>query len=246
MKQLALLSFILVLSLWAGWPTRPSRYAGPPAYFAFSSQPLLTDRVTELARHYRGNVLIGVDANSEAENVVLAARRGGARLHVYLEGPGGPTGATWTRDELERIELAARQVGLSGADWQKRWDEGGWEVSTFQQLRHYHDLGFESAEVDNLDRVLGTELVPFYQDYAGWYQQGLVPRVVLKNVGPETYARLKAANLPREMFEDYAIWESSCGDAQESSRASAELGIQTLVSPDTYHYAVSGAYELRK
>lgn len=242
MKRLLLFAFIVGLSLWLGWPPSAPRYDSPPKAFAFASETLATERIRDLSRRHAGNVLIGLDANSEHRNALLAAQSEGARLHVYLEGPGGPTGESWAPDELERIRLAAASVGLRGTDWQARWEAGGWKVYVFGQLRRFHDLGFESAEIDNLYRV-EPDPVAFYREYAEWWSRGLVPRAMLKNLdGPEMEAVLAA--VPRPMLADFAIFETSAGDPTASVQASARAGIQTVISRNTFEYDAFGDYEL--
>ncbi len=245
MKQLLLVTFMVGLSCWLGWPTLPVRYPGPPQYLAFASEPIPTDRVKETARRYNGNVLIGVDANSDYANTLLAARQASARLHVYLEGPGGSTGESWTPDEKERCQEAARRVGILDKEWQTRWDEGGWKVWTFMQLRRFKSEGFESAEVDNLQRVVPS-LLDFYQEYASWWQRGLVPRLMLKNLDEPSMRAVvdavKAGKLPREMLADFAVFETSAGDPTGTTKVASELGIVTVTSTNTYDYAAFGPY----
>lgn len=244
MRLLAFILLILILglALWIGWPRVPARMAEPPKAFAFASETLPVERIEDLTRRHHGNVLIGVDANSDYEEALRAARRGGARLHVYLEGPGGPTGDSWAPDELERVQQAAASVGIRGSDWQARWEGGGWKVYVLGQLRRYRAQGFESAEIDNLYRV-EPDPVKFYREYAEWWRQGLVPRALLKNLSGDEVRAVVAA-VPREMLADFAIFEESAGDPADSLAATAEAGIQTVVSRNTYEYDAFGEYRV--
>ncbi len=225
----------------------------PPAYFAFSSDhPISPRAIQSMAGKYGGkNVMIGVDANSDYGATLKAAREAGTRLHVYVEGPGGPTGKKWTADELGRIENAARKQGIDTRDpkWMDKWNKTGWKAHTFEELGKFKKQGFESAEIDNLYRGLGDspqKLVDFYREYAGKFQKGELPRALLKNIdGPQMQAlgaAIRSGQLPREMFSDFHIFESSAGNPSTPSRLAAELGIRTLVSRDTEQYAASGAY----
>ncbi len=237
---------MLALALLAAGCSSAPRPASP-GYFEFACEPIAPERVSELADRYPQGLVVGIDANSEAEPTVAAARRAGARLHVYLEGPGGPTGESWTPDELERIQEAARTQGIDTADmgWMKQWEQWGWKTYTLEQLKRYRSQGFESAEIDNLYRN-PQSLVDFYREYAGWWRQGLVPRAVLKNASAEEIRAISAATgsgeIPRAMFADYAIFESSAGDPSEPVRLAAELGIKTIISQDTYDYRANGAF----
>ncbi len=232
----------MLLALLAAGCSSPRR-----GYLEFACEPIAPERVSELAGRYPQGLVVGVDANSEAEATLAAARRAGARLHVYLEGPGGPTGESWAPDELERIQAAARAQGIDTArsDWMAEWEQRGWKSHTLEQLERYRSLGFESAEIDNLYRN-PQSLLDFYREYAGWWRQGLVPRAMLKNVSPEEMRSLSAAigsgEIPRAMFADFAIFESSAGDPSEPAHLAAELGIKTLISQDTYDYRASGAF----
>lgn len=235
---------MLALALLAAGCSSAPRPAG---YFEFACEPIAPERVNELAGLYPQGLVVGIDANSEAEATLAAARRSGARLHVYLEGPGGPTGESWTPDELERIQAAARAQGIDTGrkDWMTRWEQRGWKSYTLEQLKRYRSQGFESAEIDNLYRN-PQSLVDFYREYADWWRQGLVPRAMLKNVSLEDMQALSAAigsgEIPRAMFSDFAIFESSAGDPSEPVRLAAELGIKTMISQDTYDYRASGAF----
>ncbi len=231
----------------------------PPAYFAFSSEPLPPRAVQRLANRHHGNVLIGVDAGtdigvrpgSDYEATVRAARAAGARLHVYIEGPGGPTLDRWNPGELERIRRAAARQGIDTRrpDWLARWNAGPWKNHAFEQLREFKRQGFESAEIDNLYRALGNRperLVAFYREYAEQFRAGHLPRVVLKNINEPQMRALVAAirsgDLPREMFADFHIYETQAGPRGRSAELAAELGIRTLLSHRTHAYQASGPY----
>lgn len=240
---------------WSEKPLVPGGMAPPdrpPGYFAFSSEHPVSPRMIEsLSKKYDGNVMIGVDANSDYQSTLKAARGAGARLHVYVEGPGGPTDKEWSSDELARIKKAARGQGIdtSRSDWMKRWNSGPWKDHTFNELSKFKQQGFESAEIDNLYRGLGDSpqrLVDFYRDYAGRFRAGQLPKVLLKNIdGPQMEAlgqAVRSGQLPREMFSDFHIFETSAGNPGRPSRLAAELGIRTLISRDTNDYAAFGAY----
>lgn len=224
----------------------------PPDYFAYRDKPLGAGAVKELVGRHGRNVMIGVDPTYDGWQATdRAAKEAGARRHAYLEGPGGPTGAKWDPEEKQRVVRAARGQGIdtSNPGWMKEWNDTGWKGHTHDQLRDFKRQGFESAEVDNLYRGLGDSpkrLVDFYQEYASWHRQGDVPTLLMKNVDrPQMEAvaqAIRRGELPRSMFSDYAIWETSAGALEGQERVAAQLGIRTLVSNDTYNYAARGAF----
>lgn len=235
-----------------GGPKAPIRAPGkPPDYFAFASDTLSPRAVSKLAERYKGNVMIGIDVNSDYAATEKAARAGGARLHVYLEGPGGPTNKRIASDELARMKKAAGDQGIDTrrSDWMTEWNRRGWKPHTLKQLREFKQRGYESAEIDNLYRGLGNSperLVDFYKEYAGWYKNGEVPKALLKNIsGPQMDAlatAIRNGQIPREMFSDFAIFETSAGSPGRSMKIGSELGIRTLLSYDTNDYRASGSY----
>ncbi|MCA9793847.1 MAG: peptidoglycan-binding protein [Candidatus Eremiobacteraeota bacterium] len=241
-----------------GQPLGPDKSSGqqatskPPDYFAYRDKPLGASAVKDLVSRHGRNVMIGVDPTYEGWQATdRAAKEAGARRHVYLEGPGGPTGDKWDPEEKQRVVRAARGQGIdtSRPGWMKEWNSTGWKNHTHDQLKDFKKQGFESAEIDNLYRGLGDSprrLVDFYKEYAGWHSQGDVPSLLMKNVDkPQMQAVVEAVNrgdLPRSMFSDYAIWETSAGPLEGQERLARQLGIRTLVSDDTYNYAARGQF----
>lgn len=226
--------------------------AAHPDYFAFASEPISADKVHRLVERHGSNVMVGIDPTYEGSEVTdRAAQEAGARRHVYLEGPGGPTDGEWDDDEYRRIKGAAQGVGIDTdhRNWMKPWNQHGWKEHTHNQLREFKKQGFESAEIDNLYRGLGDSprnLVNFYQEYDSWHRQGDVPTLMMKNVDRDqmqaVVQAVESGRLSRKMFSDFHIWEKSAGPLEGQQKLADQLGIRTVVSHDTNHYDAFGAY----
>lgn len=205
--------------------------AGRPSAFKFSCKPISPSQVPGLVAR---NTLIGVDPNYEGSQTTIdAVKRAGGRLHVYREGPGGATGSTgWDPEELGRSRAAASKYG-----GMKGFMAGGWRQHTLEQLKQDKLKGFESAEVDNIPE---SQLIPFYREYAAEFRKGTLPKLMMKNLSAEQVRAVQAAGLPRDMFADFAIWESSGGSGSASAGLLSQMGIKQLTSTDTYNYSASG------
>ncbi len=205
--------------------------AGRPSAFKFASKPIPPSEVPGLVAK---GTLIGVDPNYEGSQATVdAVKRAGGRLHIYREGPGGATGNRgWGREELQRSQAAASRYG-----GMKNFMAGGWRQHTLEQLKQDKANGFESAEVDNIPE---SQLLPFYREYAAEFRKGTLPKLMMKNLSAKQLQAVQAAGLPRDMFADFAIWESSGGSGSASAGLLAQMGIKQLTSTDTYNYSASG------
>jgi hypothetical protein len=234
----------------------------PAAYLLFASTPLTAQQIREAHKKY-GPLLIGFDAggvprdgaitNDSLRDALACARSINAELEIYVEGPGGATGNDWEAGEVKRVKAAAKSVGVNtGRDsWMKDWDSWGWKKFTFTQLARYREMGFNSGEIDNLDRVLKTTdaLIDFYKEYAERQLAGDLPQLVMKNVQVEDMravaAAIKSNQLPRSAFSDFHIFE--CGRTnkwQPVDEVSSQtgVGIRTVPSRNTYEYDAQGEF----
>lgn len=264
----------------------PAQSPPPPKYFAFASPsddvPLhanglaLSEVKTIIAQH-GSNVMLGFDRGAFSDADLTAMQQGriddvgnaalkyalqrGARLHVYVEGPGGATGSAWSADEKARIRAAARSVGITIRDPSdprdhggQAWRDHGWSAYTRRQLAELKKAGFESVEIDNLDSAtrIGNDpqgTLAFFLTYAQWWTDGEVPRLLPKNLveGQATIVvtAVTERDLPRGMFSDFAIAERGVGkDRDAQARTLARIGIQLIKSNDTDNYDAFGAYRL--
>lgn len=220
-------------------------------WFEFDcNEPISPARIAELGRLYGSRVMIGVSDVGRKAQSVKAARRVGAQLMVYLEGPGGETGSSGiATDEMQRMKAGARSVGIdvSRRGWMKAWNAWGWKLVLQQKLAHYASEGFSAAEIDNLPRA-GIEgparQIEFFKEYAHWHERGVAPKLMLKNMSQRELAALKKAlaqwELRRSLFADFAISEG--GDRKRQAEIAKSMGIQMLHSFNTYHYAAKGPF----
>lgn len=235
--------------------------ADVPTYFYFSSGhealTALTTNQAKAALTKYTNVIAGIDARDSTSSPeflsrVRNLRAQGWRLHVYLEGPGGPTGSSWSADECARVQNAAKRyvsksvpVGDScqddNAEWMKEWNQTGFFYQLQQQLIDLQPLGVESVEVDNLYRAgYGTAAKPL-SDFIVRFNNGKAAdnsiRLLLKNVGsPDELDAILAAS-PRAAIANYMILEEDLKDqwcALQS--AGKKYGIVAAFSWNTFDY----------
>lgn len=249
--------------------------------FVFSSEPLHPQSIRDLIlRNQRAGkvTMVGIDPNNQAEQqakVLRVARENGARTHKYLEGRGGPTGternASWDESEWQRTQALAslEKIPLTVPDDQspamRAWNDKGWQRAALRQAREARREGFDSVEIDNINRDLQGQdnsdeaklphSLEFFQKYALEYRKGDMPTLMLKNL---TLLELEAVEsglknrFPREMFSDFAIneYDASLKPGKERDEMMADLvarekvlrrlGICPLRSGDTHRYAASG------
>lgn len=242
-------------------------------------------RIRELVRQHGNNIVIGFDMgrttfdpqhrgpysydqalaqtalvrNREMMEAFNEAKRLGVRLHAYLGGPGGPTGSSITSDEMEHMRTSARKAGINtdNDNWMSQWNDWGWKKTAQEQLKIVKALGFESYELDNLERdkrikaprdadtAMDTNaLVNFYREAAGWDGPR---RLMMKNLDVENLQGVERAMsrglLNRRNFADFHISEENNRSRWPAiERASARLGIQLARSHNTHAYATTQAY----
>lgn len=247
------------------WHIIAGKYV-PAAYFMFASEPPLSREKIRTAIKKHGRVLIGFDAGEIPRtgpiglSSYLEAKALGAELEIYVEGPGGPTNEKWTADEIQRIEEAARSIGIDTTKkgWRDReWDTWGWKTYTFQQLIDYRRQGFNQAEVDNLDRVLQNpdELIAFYKEYARTRGTDTLPQLIMKNLDEAAMARvvdaLKRGEIPRHMFSEFHIFEIETDDSPRHCRLINQIsGNQKICTIPSFtkreEYEAAGHFDYEK
>lgn len=229
----------------------------PAAYYLFASDVLPVADISKAAREH-SRIMVGFDAGNIPRSGPIeveafhVARKVGAELQIYVEGPGGPTGSSWARDEIERIAKAAASVGIDATqpNWRRNhWDTGGWRSFTLKQLADYKQQGFQSAEIDNIGRVIDDVdgLIAFYKQYDEECRSGRLPQLIMKNVGAEDVEAIVRAveskSLRRELFSEFHICETSCGyDTRKIDAVTRRIGIRTLESRNTFKYAARGLF----
>lgn len=241
----------------------PTPIATPDAltYFYFSSahkalDVLTTPQAQSALAKYSG-VIAGIDvggdtASSDFLNRVQKMRTQGWRVHVYLEGPGGPTGNSWTQDECARIQNAAKiYVAKSipvgdhcqddNADWMKEWNQTGFFKQVQQQLSDLQPLGVVSVEVDNLYRAgYGSGAMPL-SDFIVRFNSGKTAdnpiKLLLKNISSPAELDAILAASPRTAISDYMILEEDFKNQWCTLRsAGKKYGIVAGFSWNTFDY----------
>ena len=243
----------------------PSPAPGSSAYFYFSSNndapSVLTGSGAKAKLATYGSVIAGVDAGGDTQSADLVSalqqlRSDRFRLHVYLEGPGGPTGSAWSADECARIHAAAKQYVSApippsdtcqddSASWMMQWNDTGFFKQLRQQLADLGTMGVESVEVDNLYRAgYGLGLKPV-SDFVTRFQSGKPAgssiKLLLKNLGSASEVDTVLSAVPRSGVADFMIVEEDfksqwCSIAQASKRH----GVTTVFSWDTNNYHAEG------
>jgi hypothetical protein len=239
----------------------PTPTPGDQSYFYFSSSndaSSVLGTATAKARlaAYK-NVIAGIDAGGDTQSADFLShaqqlQAQGYRLHVYLEGPGGPTGTSWSPDECARVHSAAKvyvsksvPLGDSCQDdtaaWMVEWNESGFFKQLQQQLNDLKTLGAESVEVDNLYRAgYGPDLKPI-AEFVVRFNNGKASnnsiKLLLKNIGSPAELDAVMAAAPRAAIADFMIVEEDfksqwCG----ITRASKAYGIATALSWNTFDY----------
>jgi len=234
-----------------------SAEARPPVdYFEFASNTQVSPaRVRALAEKYKRSVMIGGDSgHQDFGSTMAAAKAAGVLRHVYLEGPGGPTGSSGIEaGELARMKSGARyaKINTNDRDWMSKWNSYGWKVWTRHQIKDIY-AGFDSYEIDNLDRGTGqgvAALISFLKEQQAWAQQnGVKATMLLKNVTgsqwPALAAAIKSGAVSRDGLTEFAISEEDTPGKDAQKKYAASVGIQVLDSTNTYAYAAHGEYRV--
>lgn len=241
---------------------------GAKKYFYFSSDDsatkvLLTEKGKEALAG--SSVIAGIDPGGDVQSAtfqksVQDMKDAGWSVHVYLEGPGGPTDGKWDPEECVRIHRAAESLGEQGipADdeckkdaepWMVRWNGTRFLTYLEGQLARMAQLALpvDSVEVDNLARGgYGAGQQKPLADFVSWFAaaRGRAKsnaRLLLKNI--ETTAELDTTveGTRREMVADFMIVEEYIENENKGRwcdlvLAARKHGIATALSWDTNHF----------
>lgn len=209
----------------------PTPTTGVSTYFYFSSSHdalsvLNTPQAKLLLAQY-SEVIAGIDAggdtrSSEFLDRVQKMRGFGWKLHVYLEGPGGPTGSSWSADECMRVHAAAQlyiskpippedQCQDDSSAWMKEWNDTGFFKQLEDQLHDLQLLGVESVEVDNLYRAGYGDGARPISEFVTRFVKGKAAdnsiRLLLKNVSSPSELDAILAASPRTEIANFMILE---------------------------------------
>lgn len=283
----SLAAFLIQCSV--AWPpSLPVRCPAPDAtrnsYFAFASDGRMTPALIEKLAATGPRPILGFDLvdlaelegehgecspvsfTTEGAGLLKLVRARKADVHVYLEGPGGPTGANNSKPDLDeqRRILWALQCEMKGRPdvevaWKRyndaadaTWRGGVWWSRTMRQLQGLEGAA-DTVEIDNLyrdDLSRGRLDVFLTQQYLPYWKKrrdagGAPPRLVLKNLTAEDWGKLvgacQAAPATRAAFADFAIAERE-SEADRGGTLAWTLGIRLLVSTSTERYSAHGCY----
>jgi len=239
----------------------PTTTSGSLTYFYFSSGhkalEVLTTPKAKAALATYSAVVAGIDADGDTSSPdflsrVQKMRTQGWRVHVYLEGPGGPTGNSWAPDECVRVQNAAKIYVTKSipandtcqddnADWMKEWNQTGFFKQLQQQLSELQPLGVESVEVDNLYRAgYGDGATPL-SDFIVRFNSGKSAnnpiKLLLKNIGSPAELDTILAASPRTAIADYMILEEDFKNQWCALRSTGKkYGIVVGFSWNTFDY----------
>lgn len=230
-------------------------------YFYFSSghDPLtvLTTSQAKATLAKYTNVIAGIDAGGNTSSTeflsrVQNLRAQGWRLHIYLEGPGGPTGNSWSADECLRVQNAAKlyvsnsvPVGDhcqdDNANWMKEWNQTGFFKQLQQQLIDLQPLGVESVEVDNLYRAGYGDGAKPISDFIVRFNNGKSAnntiKLLLKNIGSPAELDAILGASPRAAIADYMILEEDLKNQWCAlQNTGKKYGIVAAFSWNTFDY----------
>lgn len=241
-------------------------FAQPIEYFTFASEAsiVLKQDLKKIANEVNGNMMLGGDASyptvsSEFIQVMRRADSFGAKKHVYLEGPGGPTGSSGIAgDECQRMLARAKLIGMkidknncsSSAAWMKKWNATGWWTSAQSEIKYFYDnYGATSFEIDNLYRA-GIESTAAVIKFIRQFQIAMdalnIPAtLMLKNLTVSDLQMIKneidKGTISRDGLTDFMISEEDFkGSWPSIGKASKKIGIKMLQSRNTYDYQARG------
>lgn len=231
----------------------------PTRFFLNCNDGISPAQVRSYVKKYGSDILIGIDPGlgdrpeNETQDTVDAVKKAGAKLHVYLVGPGM---MSWSSDEAKQIKSHAKSVGIDLSDkkWHDEWmddPDGGWEKKVYEQFTYYNSIGAYSCEIDNLDGIWEqsqTSLIDFFIRFQNWKEKNKInTKLMIKNLSvPQLRSLvnfiLVKKELKKETFAEWGMFEAGTGVPRKQIELCKSLGIQacTPISgiTDTNHYGV--------
>lgn len=210
-------------------------------------------RVKQIVNQHGKNVLIGIDPGSsdtpddESLATVNAVKETGARLHVYLVGPGM---MSWSADERAQIRYLARSVGIdtTSGNWHNIWKKVGWRKKNLQQFHYYFkNHNAYSCEIDNIDSsTIGNdpeETVKFYTELRNNLQKySISTKLMIKNLDEDQLRAVIDAKFDTNFLCEWGMFEEGSGDPDTQFELCKKLGIFAVTPKtgitDTHSYGV--------
>lgn len=206
-----------------------------PTHFYHSSESQYTEKeVAGFTEKYGQDILIGGDPGYGDEFIAAmqAVDRHGAYKHVYLVGPGM---MEWSAEEREEIKRNAKSIGIdvSKKTWQDQWfQEGGWEKKVHHWFREYNQMGFYSAEIDNLDAIWEqdpTEYISFIKRFDEFQDNyGLAIKLMVKNLSEKQLEALIEYKPRKDLLCEFGMFEKGSGDPKKQLTLAKKLGIKAV------------------
>lgn len=197
-----------------------------------SGNQFTKSEVRQLVEQYGSDILIGGDPGwDEFKSAMAAVDEYEAFKHVYLVGPGM---MDWSPEEAAQVKAHAKSVGVDTKkkNWHDEWLDWGWLEKQKSEFKNYDELGFFSAEIDNLDQIWDQdpdEYLKFCREFFRWMgSEGLNIKLMVKNLSREQLLKLINSDIDRERFCPFGMFEKGSGSPQEQIRLAAKLGIKAV------------------
>ena len=210
-------------------------------------------KVRTLVKNHGKNILIGIDPgskdypDSDSLMTVKAVNAAGAKLMVYLVGPGM---MSWSADERAQIKYLAKSVGINvtKSDWHNKWKTAGWKKKNFQQFQFYHSkYNAYACEIDNIDSSYiendPDETVSFYTELRDSLKTaGITTKLMIKNLDEDQLNAVIDAGFKTDFLCEFGMFEEGSGSPRKQIALCAKLGIKAITPitgiTDTHSYGV--------
>ena len=224
-------------------------------FFLNCNDGISPTQVSNIVGKYGQNVLIGVDPGMkdrpdvDAEKSILAIGEVGARLHVYLVGPGM---MSWSKAEADQIMYLAKSVNINTNknNWHSEWSNWGWKAKNLEQFEYYYKTyNAYSCEIDNIDSsYIGEDVdkLTFYyvELYNNLKSKGIKTKLMMKNLSEkqlQSIAKLVDSKIfGLDFLCEFGMFEAGSGDPTQQIILCKNMGIQAVTPlnglTDTNHY----------
>lgn len=224
-------------------------------FFLNCNDGIPPDRVERLVDKYGRDILIGIDPgendrpSEDPKNTIEKVKDLGAKLHVYLVGPGM---MSWSEQEREQIQRFADSVGIDIEDknWHNEWIFWGWKEKVLEQFEYYFtEHNAYSCEIDNLDSALDSsdpeQYISYYMELEkALKEKNITTKLMVKNLSEDILLTLQEAinknDISIDFICEWGMFEKDSGDVDEQIRLCKEMGIYAVTPKtgitDTYHY----------
>lgn len=222
-------------------------------FFLNCNSGISPTRVKSLVKQHGKNILIGIDPgskdypDSDSMLTVRAVRSVGAKLMVYLVGPGM---MSWSADERAQIKYLAKSVGIDilQSNWHNKWKATGWKKKNFQQFQYYHTkYNAYACEIDNIDSSTiendPDKTVEFYTELRDSLKNaGITTKLMIKNLDEDQLQACIDAKFGLDFLCEYGMFEEGSGSPRKQIALCTKLGIKAITPisgiTDTHSYGV--------